>query len=234
MPSAPMLPMESRSGTSRAFLLTIEGLTTSSTKIFAYTQSTSQIVQFVGPALSSTAMKQNLRLPFWLGIGCFVLIYPNIAIIPETRHLSGDDQSAQATAESASLLRHSEENEPVTISQHRENGNTDLPQESTPQGGFIQFRLQFREFKTLFTSNPNYGCCLAIFFFNTLQRATLNVLVLYISKRYNTSFATVWLFSLVIVFFQTSVADSSPVRLDMCCPSKPSSTLYSSWVLFQP
>ncbi|KAF4637999.1 hypothetical protein G7Y89_g79 [Cudoniella acicularis] len=123
------------------------------TKIFAYTQSASQIVQFLGLALSPTAMKQSLWLPFWLGIGFFVLIYPNIVILPETRHLSGIGQQAQPAAESESLLHHTGKDESVPISQPLENGNADLPQE--------------------------------------LTRATLNTLILHLSKRYNTIFATV-------------------------------------------
>lgn len=151
-----------------------------STKIFGYTQSGSQIMQLLGPALSSASMMHNLWLPFWMGLGCLILVVPSIALLPETRRHLGKDREALDSLVHDGV---------VTSHMH-------LWEESKSLKKSIRLvvrkvYLQWKDFRLLMSSSRNFSLCLVIFLVTTLARGSQGILLQYVSKRYDKTFAEV-------------------------------------------
>ncbi|OIW32557.1 hypothetical protein CONLIGDRAFT_668240 [Coniochaeta ligniaria NRRL 30616] len=190
------------------------------TRIFSWALSASQVVFFVGPAVSSTALAYTLWLPFALGLSCFSLVLVLTIVLAETRpwkqqestltaHDSsepGENGAGHAVSDVRTPLLADED--PVATStdpQQMENvspaddADPATRQQSSGPQSFVEFaKSQLSEMQRtvrglfkLMKDSPSYLYCLSIFLITTLSRSSLNILLLYVSKRYSKTIAQV-------------------------------------------
>jgi hypothetical protein len=138
-------------------------------------------------------MSRNLWLPFWIGLTGFVLVLPTVLLLPETRRgfLPGSQikntlpqapTAPDASSETTSLLSRR---------------STDYPDAANASQSFrsymanfkVHFLAELHKLRVLLTSNRNFTLCLSIFLVTSLTRAVLNILIQYISKRYDQTIA---------------------------------------------
>ncbi|KAF2876969.1 hypothetical protein BDV95DRAFT_558183 [Massariosphaeria phaeospora] len=157
---------------------------------FSYISSTTYIVNFIGPTLASFTMSQNLWLPFWLNLALLLLAVPTIHMLP----------AAAATASPMLPVSASEDDDDNNdYDPTNEAGPLLAPQSPTPN-----------RYSTAFSTNPhllprishalhrltrhvtgrrNFQTLLLSFFLTALASSDTKLLVRYISKRYEWTFA---------------------------------------------
>ncbi|KIX10553.1 uncharacterized protein Z518_01636 [Rhinocladiella mackenziei CBS 650.93] len=219
-----------------ALIADVAGSENQLTTIFGYMQATIQVLQFLGPAISSTALTKDIWLPFCLGLASLCLIYPCIAFLPETRRSQGrrfenhepsttpdinSCRTPSTTAVTNPDLGDEDENETDPLVSRNDTDVTLIPEESDPGPDLgsddisvkfsqnscesnkphpkslreymhevsKQARDHLQDLKTLVGSSRDFKYYLLVFLANTLARASQNVLLQYLSKRYHIKFA---------------------------------------------
>ncbi|KAF2205952.1 hypothetical protein GQ43DRAFT_490226 [Delitschia confertaspora ATCC 74209] len=143
-------------------------------------RSISYVVAFVGPSLASFTMGLDLWLPFWLNIGLLLLAVPTINLLPgsNTSSTFAIIREAEDTAETGPLL---------------------TEQSSTPNKYSNAFEAQdsvirtcinvIHKFTSLVMGRRNFQIMLVSFLLTALASSDTKLLVQYISKRYEWTFA---------------------------------------------
>jgi hypothetical protein len=164
------------------------------TKIFGYFSSAGQVIQLLSPALASVTMSWNLWVPFWIGISTFIGAIPAVALLPDTRR-----QAQPADSDQSSEVDHlDEERQPILDTSSREPPASKRKTLRTIlRASVSRLKSEYRDFGHLLTSSRNVGLCLAVFLVTTFAKANTNVLLQYVSKRYDWTIAqAAYLFSL--------------------------------------
>lgn len=167
----------------------------------------------MGPTLASFSMSQNLWLPLWISIGLLLCAVPTIQMLPDTRqqtltdvHVSEDDH--ENIDESGPLLAEQDPS-PSMYANAFEN-----------KQGFIHNVLQaIRKMIRLVIGRRNFQFLLSSFFLTSLASSDTKLLVQYISKRYEWTFAQVGL-PLIPYQKRKSMLNFS-CRLAISSPQKP-------------
>jgi hypothetical protein len=150
---------------------------------FSYISSTSYVVSFLGPTLASFTMSRNLWLPFWINIALLACAVPIIGMLPVTHQVfttiaSADDDGI--VGEVGPLLDGRDTN-PDRYA------NAFEPHPSI----FLSIVYAVRKMKRLVTGRWNFQILLCSFFLTALASSDTKLLVQYISKRYEWTFAEV-------------------------------------------
>lgn len=128
-------------------------------------------------------MSQNLWLPFYLGIALLLLAIPVIAILPETYK---SDIALTSGPEEGTL----EENSPLFT--ERSQTPNKYANAFEPSTGLFQSTLHAaRKLVRLVKGRRNFQILLVSFFLTALASSDTTLLVQYISKRYDWTFAEV-------------------------------------------
>ncbi|KAK4230346.1 major facilitator superfamily domain-containing protein [Podospora fimiseda] len=142
---------------------------------FAYMSSTSYVVALVGPALASATMTALLWLPFYIGITLLVASTWVIRTLPPDQALAVGPESAGSSDSSRQPLISS----PVLKA---------LDARHSPIQAITN---RFRTMRNILTTRPhNFALLLLSMFLTSLASADTKLLVQYISKRYNWTFAS--------------------------------------------
>jgi hypothetical protein len=136
--------------------------------------STSYVVSFLGPTLASSTMSKNLWLPFWLNIAFLSCAVPVIGLLP------GFAVRTVATIE--------EEAGPLLESRNA-SPNRYANAFETPSSIFQSIICAVRKMRILVTSRANFRILLFSMFLTSLASSDTKLLVQYISKRYEWTFA---------------------------------------------
>lgn len=151
-------------------------------KYFSYISSTSYVVSFLGPTLASFTMSRNLWAPFCVNIVLLALAVPVIKLLPGNGLVPVKSIMAVVANETADehgpLLHQSED-----ASDHYSNAFETHP--NMLQGIVSTIRKLIR----LVGGRPNFQILLCSFFLTALASSDTKLLVQYISKRYNWTFA---------------------------------------------
>jgi hypothetical protein len=168
--------------------------------MFGYFRSAGQITRLLAPALAAVTMSVNLWLPFWIGVGLYGIALPAVNLLPDTRKHSlkaapqGHGEVIIHPDETQSLLPTM--NFPVESSIRKSlNERSNLQELATK--GWNQARSELRDYIKLFQSSRNVSLSLLIFLVTSLSDNNLNVLLQYVSKRYDWTISqAAYLFSL--------------------------------------
>ncbi|KAJ0117284.1 hypothetical protein J7T55_003695 [Diaporthe amygdali] len=136
---------------------------------FGYMSSISYVVNLLGPALASASMTLLLWLPFWIGITLLIMAIPVISMLPDhNTAFDGRDEQSQPLL-SSPLLK---------------------AQDSGPS--FLHSVIdRFHVLRAALASHPrNFSLLLACFLLASLASSDTKLLVQYISKRYQWTFAS--------------------------------------------
>jgi hypothetical protein len=137
----------------------------------------------MGPTLAAFTMSKNLWLPFWLNIALLICAIPTVSLLPNTT------SSATATTRSA---RRSVENieEAGPLLETRNTSPTRYTPAFKPPPTIYQTIAQtLHQLRRLVLGRYNFQVLLVTFFFTALASSDTKLLVQYISKRYNWTFA---------------------------------------------
>ncbi len=192
------------------------------TKLFGYISSAMQIMQLLSPALAGFTLEYNLWIPFWIGIAAFALALPAAAFLPDTRRSSKEsrrgidvDAETHHPLETETLLPQTSEEangHDGALKIQEEEHMTFLEAMCAAKS---QTQKEFRDMIKLFGSNKNVGLCLVAFLVTTLAKSSLNILLLYISKRYDWTIArAAYLFSVKAAVNLLLFAAIIPVTLN--------------------
>jgi hypothetical protein len=55
------------------------------TTMFGYFRSAHQVTRLLAPALAAVTMSINLWIPFWIGVGAYLIALPVVSLLPDTR-----------------------------------------------------------------------------------------------------------------------------------------------------
>ncbi|KAH7406027.1 major facilitator superfamily domain-containing protein [Phaeosphaeria sp. MPI-PUGE-AT-0046c] len=147
---------------------------------FSYISSTAYVVSFLGPTLAAFTMSRSIWLPFWINIVLLACAVPTIRLLP-TNHVSNtapDQTSIEEAEEAGSLLDHREES-PSRYSNAFET-------HSTISQSIVQ---AVQKLVHLIIGRRNFQVLLVSFFLTALASSDTKLLVQYISKRYEWTFA---------------------------------------------
>lgn len=148
------------------------------TSSFAYFSSVSYVVSLIGPVLASLTMTRSLWLPFYLGIGLLLMTLPIILLLPRTTEQDKGRHSNEGS-EANSLLGaplHSNEATDASVL------NIAIPK---------KVLLHLKATGSLLIGRRNFQLLLAAFMILALASSSTAILVQYISKRYQWTFAQV-------------------------------------------
>ncbi|EMD89662.1 hypothetical protein COCC4DRAFT_68476 [Bipolaris maydis ATCC 48331] len=147
---------------------------------FSYISSTSYIVSFLGPTLAAFTMSNSLWLPFWLNIALLLCAIPTISLLPSisktpTLSTTSDSVSQDPDEEAGPLL-------PGRTTRHGEDFER--------HASFFQSILHAtRKMRRLVIGRRKFQVLLCSFFLTALASSDTKLLVQYISKRYEWTFA---------------------------------------------
>lgn len=158
-------------------------LTTLRASYFSYISSTSYVVSFLGPTIASFTMSWNLWLPFWINIVLLTCAFPVIRMLPEP---TNSQVKTLATVESADML--AEVAESLLEEQVGSAGRFSKAFETHP-GLFQSIVHALQKMRALLTGRRNFQVLLVSFFLTALASSDTKLLVQYISKRYEWTFA---------------------------------------------
>lgn len=147
---------------------------------FSYISSVSYVVAFMGPSLASFTMSQSLWLPFWIGIALLLAAIPTIYLLPETKNHPSkySPEPDPAAPETDPLLRQ----RPSSPTRYSNAFKVD----KRPSNHIIQTVMTLIR---LIIGRRNFQLLLASFLLTALASSDTKLLVQYISKRYNWTFA---------------------------------------------
>lgn len=149
---------------------------------FSYISSTSYVVSFLGPTLASFTMSRSLWLPFWINIALLTCAVPVIRLLPEIR------KTPFASHAPTEIGASSEDVEPLLGD--RSSSPTQVAKAFEPQSGtFPTVTDAVRKMIHLVRGRANFQILLCSFFLTALASSDTKLLVQYISKRYEWTFA---------------------------------------------
>lgn len=135
---------------------------------FGYMSSITYIVNLLGPALASASMTLLLWLPFWIGITLLVIAVPVISMLPD-HNTSKDQRDEQSQPLLSSPLLKAQDSGPTILQSVID---------------------RFHALRAVLASHPrNFSLLLACFLLASLASSDTKLLVQYISKRYQWTFA---------------------------------------------
>ncbi|EUC47076.1 hypothetical protein COCMIDRAFT_91145 [Bipolaris oryzae ATCC 44560] len=150
---------------------------------FSYVSSTSYIVSFLGPTLAAFTMSNSLWLPFWLNISLLLCAIPTISLLPSV------SKSSTLSTPPNSLSQDPDE-EAGPLLQGRSTSSTRHPEDFETHASFLQSILHAtRKMRRLVTGRRKFQILLCSFFLTALASSDTKLLVQYISKRYEWTFA---------------------------------------------
>jgi hypothetical protein len=150
-----------------------------STAYFSYISSTSYVVSFLGPTLASFTMSRNLWLPFWLNIALLACAVPIIGLLPSL---------AVKTIATGEIICEAEEVGPLLESRSASPPQYTIAFETQPSV-FKSILSAVRKMRVVITSRANFQILLFSMFLTSLASSDTRLLVQYISKRYEWTFA---------------------------------------------
>ncbi|KAF2741283.1 hypothetical protein EJ04DRAFT_1471 [Polyplosphaeria fusca] len=140
---------------------------------FSYVSSTTYVVAFIGPSVAAFTMVHDLWLPFWINIVLLLLAIPTINRLPIS------EKPNQAPA-------NSDEVDSLLAAQSPRIYSNAFERPSTPMQSIIS---AVRRLVRLVISRRNFQVLLGSFFLTALASSDTKLLVQYISKRYEWTFA---------------------------------------------
>lgn len=136
---------------------------------FGYMSSITYIVNLLGPALASASMTLLLWLPFWIGITLLVAAIPVISMLPDHK-IAKDQRDEQSQPLLSSPLLKAQDSRPTILH---------------------SVINRFYALRAALASHPrNFSLLLACFLLASLASSDTKLLVQYISKRYQWTFAS--------------------------------------------
>jgi hypothetical protein len=175
------------------------------TTMFGYFRSAHQVTRLLAPTLAAVTMSINLWIPFWIGVGAYLIALPVVSLFPDTRkHVftPGENQpllSTEDASDDVDLVVDIVSKPLYSTLLHkflfRASVSTWSSSNSTPpkdrsslrdliSRGSSQFKSEIHDYIKLFQSSRNITLCLLIFLVTSLSDNNLNVLLQYASKRY--------------------------------------------------
>ncbi|PVH92922.1 hypothetical protein DM02DRAFT_259293 [Periconia macrospinosa] len=157
---------------------------------FSYISSVSYVVNFIGPTLASLSMNYNLWCPFFLNIALLLCAIPVIGTLPHPKTpgtltsvtARGHQQNSIADDEAGPLL----EGQNVTDYNPNRYANAF---EATPNNLLRTSTQTIKKLIQLIVGRRNFQVLLCSFFLTALASSDTKLLVQYISKRYEWTFA---------------------------------------------
>ncbi|KZL65984.1 major facilitator superfamily transporter [Colletotrichum tofieldiae] len=142
---------------------------------FGWMSSVSYVVNLLGPALASASMSLLLWLPFWIGISLLLLAIPTISLMDYSSEKHSRSSTSRHTDDQARPLLSS----PILKA---------LDADASLLSSIIQ---RFGVLRSIIASHPrNMTLLLISFVLTSLASSDTKLLVQYISKRYNWTFAS--------------------------------------------
>lgn len=136
---------------------------------FGYMSSITYIVNLLGPALASASMTLLLWLPFWIGITLLGVAIPTISMLPD-HSTAKEQQDEQSQPLLSSPLLKAQDSRPTILH---------------------SVVNRFQSLRVALASHPwNFSLLLACFLLASLASSDTKLLVQYISKRYQWTFAS--------------------------------------------
>jgi hypothetical protein len=151
-----------------------------SASYFSYISSIGYVVSFMGPSLASFTMTKSVWLPFWINIALLLLAVPTIMILPDTKRtiFRPPVVSDEETNEAGPLLAE----RPSTPDRYYNAFETEK--------SLIQSSVHaIHKLIGLVTGRRNFQILLISLFLTALASSDTKLLVQYISKRYEWTFA---------------------------------------------
>ncbi|CAE7205823.1 hypothetical protein PTNB73_07234 [Pyrenophora teres f. teres] len=152
---------------------------------FSYISSTSYVVSFMGPTLASFTMSTNLWLPFWLNILLLTCAIPTVLLLPVTKQTPAILSTPHGIISHAHL---EEESGPLL-----ETTNPSPDRYTTAfetHTSIVQsITHSVRKLWRLVIGRQKFQILLCSFFLTALASSDTKLLVQYISKRYEWTFA---------------------------------------------
>jgi hypothetical protein len=148
----------------------------------------------MSPTLAAAAMSLNLWLPFWINIGLLTCAVPIISLLPNSlkTRLIGSSSSVFEGNRDDDV----EENGPL-LPQDEGNPSHHVNAFEKPRGFFQEIVHALLSLVALIRGRRNFQVLLCSFFLTALASSDTKLLVQYISKRYEWTFAEVSLSSLI-------------------------------------
>jgi hypothetical protein len=149
-------------------------------------------------------MTINLWLPFWIGVGVYLVALPVVMLLPDTRK----HHASSAGPRSLVVPFAPGEGQPLLNSDERADDdvlNDPEPSVSPKRSGstgrlnrvISQAKVELQDYLKLFRSSRNVALCLLTFLVTSLSDNNLNVLLQYVSNRYGWTISqAAYLFSL--------------------------------------
>ncbi|KAF2703879.1 hypothetical protein K504DRAFT_507402 [Pleomassaria siparia CBS 279.74] len=156
---------------------------------FSYASSTSYVVSFIGPTLASFTMSRNLWLPFWIHIVLLLLAIPTISLVPGTGTHRTRKPPAAPEAYSDDDAAADEEAGPLLSDPSPSPSSYANAFESKRGGAFPSLPNAVGKLVRLVLGRGNFQILLVSFFLTALASSDTKLLVQYISKRYEWTFA---------------------------------------------
>ena len=149
---------------------------------FSYISSTSYVVSFIGPTLASFTMSRIIWLPFWIHITLLLCALPTIRLLPETK--------IPASSSGSATDGDVDEVDPLLAGLSQRPGSYSNAFE-TKFGVLQSIPNAIRKLLRLVVGRQNFQILLISFFLTALASSDTKLLVQYISKRYEWTFAQV-------------------------------------------
>ncbi|KAF1834478.1 hypothetical protein BDW02DRAFT_331432 [Decorospora gaudefroyi] len=151
------------------------------TSYFSYISSTAYVVSFMGPTLASFTMSKNLWLPFWINIVLLACAIPTIRMLPGTKNMhtfTSSVEIGESVQESESLLRQRDASPDLYATAFETHPNI-----------FQSIVYTVRNMRSKILGRQKFQVLLCSFFLTALASSDTKLLVQYISKRYEWTFA---------------------------------------------
>jgi hypothetical protein len=158
-------------------------LTACRASYFSYVTSTSYVVSFLGPTLASLTMSRNLWLPFWINIALLACAVPTISLLPRTA-----EARIKTITSVGSDIQEAEEASPFLEERNVSPSRYSNAFETYP-GSFQDVINTVQKMRRLVTGRQNFQVLLVSFFLTALASSDTKLLVQYMSKRYEWTFA---------------------------------------------
>jgi hypothetical protein len=148
---------------------------------FSFVSSATYVVAFIGPSLASFTMSQNLWLPFYVNITLLFLAIPTINMLPHQGAVHQQIETLSASSEAG-------EGNPLLGEQTPSRFSNAFECPSSPLRKVVHV---IRRLTNLVIGRREFQILLVSFFLTSLASSDTKLLVQYISKRYNWTFARV-------------------------------------------
>lgn len=154
--------------------------------------SISSVMSLLGPVLASATMSVNLWLPFYLGLGLLGCALPLIALLRSSPSHHDNDQhsvvdcNSHVTEETRLLEGDSQDHSPGV-------------EQSTQSNTTSRILSEVKETLRSFLRKTSLHEILVVVLLVGLAKSSMDILILYLSKRYNKTFAQVCQSSLLSV-----------------------------------